>query len=71
MIGSNRVAHIQQFGAFQRTHKLIVKSFFFNLAAHHLLTHLGDAAVKRYRDTELNAPVIRTLVRGVRNRVVP
>jgi hypothetical protein len=71
MVGSNRVAHIQQFGAFQRTNKLIIKPFFLNLAAHHLLAHLSDAAVKRYRDAELNTPVVRTLVRGVRNRVVP
>lgn len=48
MVGSDRVAHIQQFGAFQRTNKLIIKPFFLNLATHHLLAHLGDAAVKRY-----------------------
>lgn len=62
MVGSECVAFVDQFGAFKRTHKLIIKTLFFKFALYHLLAHFGDIAVKRNGHTGLNAPIVAALI---------
>lgn len=62
MVGSECVAFIDQFGTFERTHKLIVKTLFFKFALYHLLAHFGDAAVERNSHTSLDAPIVAALI---------
>lgn len=62
MVRSKCVAFVDQFGTFERTHKLIIKTLLFKLALHHLLAHFGDAAIERNGHTSLDAPIVAALI---------
>jgi len=62
MVRSKCVAFVDQFGTFERTHKLLIKTLLFKLALHHLLAHFSDAPIERHGDTSLNAPIVSALI---------
>ena len=58
VVRSKVVALINQIGAAESTHKLVVQPLFLKLFPHHLFAHLSDAAIEWNGHTSLNAPVV-------------
>ena len=58
VVRSEGITLVNQVGAPQSSHKLVVEPFLLKFFADHFLAHLSDAAVEWNGHASLNAPVI-------------